>query len=92
MQEANPHPKEDQQSAELPYLTWFTSKIWPDGTQSVHIRPATASTPSQTIELNHPDSRLLMKTLDEIALIQSIPWSEARQAVLRAFWKTLSAQ
>jgi len=32
-----------------------------------------------------------MKTLDEIAKDPAIPWSEARQAVLRGFWKSLRA-
>jgi hypothetical protein len=92
MQQANSHPGEGQNMEPLPRLDWFTTNIFPDGTQTVRIRPATATNPNQTIELNHPDSQLLMKTLAEIARVQGIPWSEASQAVLRAFWKTLSAR
>ncbi len=90
------------------HLEWFTTRIWPDHTQSVHIRP-TDSSPgdgqyvpengqgmtsrhTQAIALNHPDSQLLMKILDRLAQDPGIPWLQARQAVLRGFWDTLSAR
>ncbi len=90
------------------HLDWFTTRIWPDGTQSVHIRPTDASTGdgqhvsgngqgmtssnTPAIALNHPDSQLLMKILDRLAQDASIPWLQARQAVLRGFWDTLSTR
>jgi hypothetical protein len=90
------------------HLDWFTTLIWPDGTQSVHIRPTDASTGdgqhvsengqgmtssnTPAIALNHPDSQLLMKILDRLAQDPGIPWSQARQAVLRGFWNTLSTR
>ncbi len=90
------------------HLEWFTTRIWPDHTQSVHIRPTDSSpgdgqnvsengqrmtspdTPA--IALNHPDSQLSMKILDRLAQDPGIPWSQARQAVLRGFWDTLSTR
>ena len=44
------------------------------------------------IELNHPDSQLLMRILDRLAQDPGIPWLQARQAVLRGFWDTLSTR
>jgi hypothetical protein len=44
------------------------------------------------IALNHPDSQLLMTILDWLAQDPVIPWLQARQAVLRGFWDTLSAR
>jgi hypothetical protein len=92
MQRAKCHPQNCRQTAPAPHLEWFTSKIWPDGTQSVHIRPAAASTPNQAIELSRRDSQLLIKTLDHIARDPAIPWTRARQAVLRAFYETFTAR
>jgi len=74
-----------------PRLEWFTTEISPDGSQSVHIRPTQANTPGEILELNEAGSRLLMTILDEIARDPAIPWSEARQAVLRGFWKSPGA-
>jgi hypothetical protein len=71
------------------HLEWFTTRIWPDHTQSVHIRP-TDSSPgdgqyvsengqgmtspdTQAIALNHSDSQLLMKILDRLAQDPGIP-------------------
>jgi hypothetical protein len=90
------------------HLEWFTTRIWPDHTQSAHIRP-TESNPGDgqhvsengqgmtspdtpAIALNHPDSQLLMKILDRLAQDPGIPWLQARQAVLRGFWDTLSTR
>jgi len=92
MPQLRSQPESVQHTDQTPHLDWYTTKVWPDGTQSIHIRPTTASTPNQTITLTHPDSQLLMRTLDEIAQDQTIPWSEARQAVLRGFWNALSAR
>jgi hypothetical protein len=90
------------------HLDWFTTRIWPDHTQSVHICPTDSSpgdgqhvsengqgmtlpdTPA--IALNHPDSQLLMKILDRLAQDPGIPWLQARQAVLRGFWDTVSTR
>jgi hypothetical protein len=90
------------------HLEWFTTRIWPDHTQSVHIRPTDSNTGdgqhvsengqgmtspnTAAIALNHPDSQLLMTILDQIAQDPGIPWSQARQAVLRGFWNTLSTR
>jgi hypothetical protein len=90
------------------HLDWFTTRIWPDHTQSVHIRPTESSTddgqhvsengqgmtsPNRpAIAFNHPDSQLLMKILDRLAQDPGIPWSQARQAALRGFWDTLSTR
>jgi hypothetical protein len=90
------------------HLDWFTTRIWPDGTQSVHIRPIDSitgdgqlvsekgqgmtSSNTPVIALNHPLSQLLMKILDRLGQDPDIPWSQARQAVLRGFWDTLSTR
>ncbi len=90
------------------HLEWFTTHIWPDGTQSVHICPADSSMnngqhvsengqgmtspDTPAIALNHPDSQLLMKILDRLAQDPGIPWSQARLAVLHGFWETLSTR
>jgi hypothetical protein len=92
MQRAKCHPQSCRQTGPAPHLEWFTSKIWPVGTQSVHIRPAAASTPNEAIEFSRPDSQLLMKTLDHIARDPAIQWTRACQAVLRAFYETLTGR
>jgi hypothetical protein len=90
------------------HLDWFTTRIWPDHTQSVHIRPTESnsgdgqhvsengqgmtSPDTPAIALNHSDSQLLMTILDRLAQDPGIPWLQARQAVLRGFWDTLSAR
>ncbi len=90
------------------HLEWFTTRIWPDGSQSVHIRPTEPSTGdgqhvsengqgmtssnTPAIALNHPDSQLLMKILGRLAQDPDITWSLARQAVLHGFWDTLSTR
>jgi hypothetical protein len=90
------------------HLDWFTTRIWPNHTQSVHIRPTESnsgdgqhvsengqgmtSPDTPAIALNHSDSQLLMTILDRLAQDPGIPWLQARQAVLRGFWKTLSAR
>jgi hypothetical protein len=77
-------------------------------TQSVHIRPTESnsgdgqhvsengqgmtSPDTPAIALNHSDSQLLMTILDRLAQDPGIPWSQARQAVLRGFWDTLSTR
>jgi hypothetical protein len=88
------------------HLEWFTTRIWPDGTQSVHMHP-TVSSPGDgqhvsgngqgmtspdtpSIALNHPESQLIMRILDRLAQDPGIPWLQARQAVLRGFWDALS--
>ncbi len=50
------------------------------------------SSNTPVIALNHPDSRLLMRILDRLAQDPGIPWPQARQAVLRGFWDTLSTR
>lgn len=71
-------------------LDWFTTNVWPDGSQTVHLRPRNDHPGRRTIQLSHPDSQLLMTTLNQIAHDGSIPWTPARQAALRAFWIVLA--
>jgi hypothetical protein len=102
-------PAPDSPNPSTPdHLDWFTTRIWPDGTQSVHIRPTEPNTDdgqhvsengqgmtspnTAAIALNHPDSQLLMRILDRLAQDPGIPWNQARQAVLRGFWNTLSTR
>ncbi|WP_292531526.1 hypothetical protein [Methylocystis sp.] len=73
------------------HLDWFTTDIFPDGTQKVHIRPRDSSSSSETLQLDHPQSQILMATLGRLAQDTTIPWSAARQATLQGFWKALRA-
>lgn len=95
--QSEPHPQRAAQSspaepqATLPSeLDWFTTDVWPDGSQTVHLRPRNKDDGRRAILLSHPESQLLMTTLTQIAQDGDIPWSRARQAVLRAFWIVLS--
>lgn len=73
------------------HLEWFTTDIFPDGTQKVHIRPIDHSASNDVLQLNHPQSHILMAILDRLAQDTTIPWAAARQAALQGFWKALRA-
>jgi hypothetical protein len=66
-------------------LDWFTADILEDGEQVVHIRPTLSKNPTDVIELDRGETRLLMAILDQIVANQSLPWPETRQAILRGF-------
>jgi hypothetical protein len=63
-------------------LDWFTYDIEPDGTQICVIRAAGRS--NDGIVLDRRTSQFLQLLLNEMAQDVSIPFPEARQAVLRA--------
>jgi hypothetical protein len=63
-------------------LDWFTYDIEPDGTQICAIRPARQR--NDSVVLDRRASQLLQILLNEIAQDNSIPFPQARQAVLRA--------
>lgn len=63
-------------------LDWFTYDIEPDGTQSCVIR--TAGRSHDDLVLDRRTSQLLQVLLNEIAQDNTIPFPQARQAVLRA--------
>ena len=63
-------------------LDWFTYDIEPDGTQICVIRPA--RNPNDGVVLDWRASQLLQVLLNEIAQDNTIPFPQARQAVLRA--------
>jgi hypothetical protein len=73
------------------HLEWYTTAICPDGKQRVPIRSRDSSAQIEPIFLNKEQSQLLMTTLTSIANDTTIPWPEARQAVLRAFAETLAS-
>jgi hypothetical protein len=62
-------------------LDWFTYDIEPDGTQICVIRSAGRS--NDGIVLDRRTSQLLQLLLDEMAQDITIPFPQARQAVLR---------
>jgi hypothetical protein len=63
-------------------LDWFTYDIEPDGTQICVIR--TAGRSHDDLVLDRRTSQLLQVLLNEIAQDNTIPFPQARQAVLRA--------
>jgi len=63
-------------------LDWFTYNIEPDGTQICAIRPARRC--NDGVVLDRRASQLLQILLNEIAQDNTIPFPQARQAVLRA--------
>ncbi|HEY1432021.1 MAG TPA: hypothetical protein VGF39_10410 [Stellaceae bacterium] len=63
-------------------LDWFTYDIEPDGTQICVIR--TAGRSHDDLVLDPRTSQLLQVLLNEIAQDNTIPFPQARQAVLRA--------
>jgi hypothetical protein len=63
-------------------LDWFTYDIEPDGTQICVIR--TAGRSRDDLVLDRRTSQLLQVLLNEIAQDNTIPFPQARQAVLRA--------
>ena len=63
-------------------LDWFTYDIQPDGTQICAIR--TAGRSHANIVLDRRASQLLQQLLSEIAQDSTIPFSQTRQAVLKA--------
>ena len=63
-------------------LDWFTYDIEPDWTQICAIRPARRC--NDGVVLDRRASQLLQVLLNEIAQDNTIPFSQARQAVLRA--------
>lgn len=67
------------------HLDWYTTKILEDGSQVIHIRPTLSKDPKDILELDRDETFLLMALLDEIAKDHTLPWSEARQAILRGF-------
>jgi len=64
------------------WLDWFTYDIEPDGTQICAIRPARNR--NDGVVLDRRASQLLKILLNEIAQDNTIPFPQARQAVLRA--------
>ena len=64
------------------WLDWFTYDIEPDWTQICAIRPARRC--NDGVVLDRRASQLLQVLLNEIAQDNTIPFSQARQAVLRA--------
>jgi len=64
------------------WLDWFTYDIEPDGTQICAIRPARNR--NDGVVLDRRASQLLQILLNEIARDNTIPFPQARQAVLRA--------
>lgn len=67
------------------HLDWYTTKILEDGSQVIHICPTLSKDPEDIIELDSEQTRLLMALLDQIANDTTLPWCEARQAILRGF-------
>ena len=63
-------------------LDWFTYDIEADGTQICAIRPAPKR--NDGVVLDRRASQLLQVLLNEIAQDNTIPFPQARQAVLRA--------
>lgn len=63
-------------------LDWFTYDIEPDGTQICAIRSARRC--NDGVVLDRRASQLLQLLLNEIAQDNTIPFPQARQAVLRA--------
>ena len=63
-------------------LDWFTYDIEPDGTQICATR--TAGRSHDDLVLDRRTSQLLQVLLNEIAQDNTIPFPQARQAVLRA--------
>ena len=70
--------------AEIPeeWLDWFTYDIEPDGIQICAIRLARQR--NDGVVLDRRASQLLQVLLNEIAQDNTIPFPQARQAVLRA--------
>ena len=64
------------------WLDWFTYDIEPDGIQICAIRPARNR--NDGVVLDRRASQLLQILLNEIAQDNTIPFPQARQAVLRA--------
>jgi hypothetical protein len=64
------------------WLDWFTYDIEPDGTQICAIRPSRRR--NDGVVLDRRASQLLQVLLNEIAQDNTIPFPQARQAVLRA--------
>jgi hypothetical protein len=62
-------------------LDWFTYGIEPDGTQICAIRPVRRR--NDGVVLDRRASQLLQVLLNEIAQDNTIPFPQARQAVLR---------
>ncbi len=71
-------------------LDWYTTRVREDGSQEVHIRSIGSKEAGKPVYLNKEQTRLFMRTLDHLANDTSIPWAQARQAVLRAFAETLT--
>ncbi len=68
-------------------LDWFTHDILPDGQQICAIRPDATKDVGQRLILSREDSRLLQLLLSEIAQHRAIPYTETRQAILRAMYR-----
>jgi hypothetical protein len=68
-------------------LDWFTHDIEPDGQQICSIRPRATKDVGQRVILDRENSRLLQLLLNEIAQDGTIPFAEARQAILRAVYR-----
>lgn len=72
-------------------LQWFTTRISSLEDHLIHIRDERSRSPDSTLYLDRAQSKLLTAILNELADDQTIPWSAARLAVLKAFWKALRA-
>lgn len=70
-------------------LDWFTANILPDGSQELVIRALPPSPADEPLDLDKSQSQILSQILFSIAQDPAIPWSAARAAVLRGFWKAL---
>jgi hypothetical protein len=67
-------------------LEWFTHDILPNGRQICSIRQIEPPSPNRLV-LDEEVSTLLQTLLTEIGSDRSIPFSSAKQAVLRAFMR-----
>jgi hypothetical protein len=67
-------------------LSWCTTTISASARQRIHIKPTTPLAGDDTVLLDETPSDLLSRILNELAQNADIPWTIARQAVLRAFY------
>lgn len=72
-------------------LQWFTTRISSLSDHLIHIRDGRSRSPESILYLDRAQSKLLTAILNELADDQTIPWTGARLAVLKAFWKALHA-
>jgi len=72
-------------------LDWYTTGVCPDGKQRVHIRSVGSKPHIEPVFLSKEQSQLLHTTLSSLANDTTIPFAQAKQAVLRAFAETLAS-